>query len=315
MRAVRPGARVLAMERPVCVVGISGQIGEWVARRFREGGYTVVGTYYRHPRPGAVPLDASEAGQVRELMARLNPWLVVNSLNAKGGTDACEVQPGLAERAHVETARHLMDAARSIGAMFVQISTDYVFDGAAGPYREEDLPAPLSRLGRAKLAAEQYALAQSPGALVVRTSFVFSWTPESQTKNFVMQILDNDRAGTVISVPNDQVGNVTYAPNFAQALVELVARRANGVFHVAGTTRCSKYEWALRVAKRFGLRWELIRGVTTAELGQAGPRPLQSGFRLEKVQALLRTTQLMSLDEGLAEMASEMRAIEPVAHP
>jgi len=303
------------MSRPVCIVGGFGQIGERLTRVFSAHGRPAIPTYCRHERPGAVQLDASDAGATARLMRQLNPWLIINSLNAKGGTDACEADPALARRVHFETARNLIDAAAQVGARFVQISTDYVFDGRQGPYAEDDSPAPLSQLGRAKLAAERYALGQSSEALVIRTSFVFSWTPESSTKNFVMQLLANDQSGTVMPVPNDQVGNVTYAPNLAQALVELVERGATGIFHVAGTTRCSKYEWALRVAERFGLRQELVRGVSTAEMGQVGPRPLKSGFRLEKVKALLRTTQLMSLDEGLAEMASEMRAIEPVAHP
>lgn len=142
--------------------------------------------------------------------------------------------------------------------------------------------------------------------LVVRTSFVFSWTPESSTKNFVMQLMDSDRAGHGMRVPTDQVGNVTYAPNFAEALVELVSCGATGLYHVAGTTRCSKFEWALRAAERFGLDTARIRGVSTAELRQAGLRPLQSGFRLDKAQAALARTRLMSLEEGLTAMESEM---------
>jgi dTDP-4-dehydrorhamnose reductase len=121
-----------------------------------------------------------------------------------------------------------------------------------------------------------------------------------------MQLFEHDRSGEPMRVPDDQLSNVTYAGNFAQALVELVELGAKGIYHVAGTTRCSKYAWALRVAEFFGLRPGLIQGVSTEALGQRGPRPLQSGFRLEKVQALLKRTRLLSLDEGLMEMEREM---------
>jgi dTDP-4-dehydrorhamnose reductase len=299
--------------RPVLIVGGSGQIGERLRRVFSAHGQTVVPTYYRNPQPGAVAMDASDRTQVMQVVEHLNPWLIVNSMNAKGGTDACESDPGLAQRAHFESARHLVDAARGVGARFVQISTDYVFDGRAGPYREEAIPAPLSQLGRAKLQAEQYALAQLPEALVLRTSFVFSWAPHAATKNLVMQLFEHDQTGSMMRVPTDQVGNVTYAPNFAQALVELVELGARGVYHVAGTTRCSKYEWALRVADFFVLNRSLIQGVSTKELGQPGPRPLESGFRLEKAQRILKRTRLMSLDESLTAMAAEMRQAEPVS--
>ena len=299
--------------RPVLVVGGSGQIGERLSQAFSAHGRAVVPTYYRNPRPGAVAMDASDRERVVQLVEHIRPAVIVNSMNAKGGTDACEADPGLAQRAHFESARHLIDAARGVGATFVQISTDYVFDGKAGPYAETDEAIPLSHLGRAKLDAERYALANLPTALVLRTSFVFSWTPQSSTKNFVIQLFDNDQRGTVMRVPHDQAGNVTYAPNVAEALVELVELGAKGVYHVAGTTRCSKHEWALRVAEFFGLNRALIQGVSTHELGQAGPRPLESGFRLDKAQATLRRTHLMSLEESLAAMEREMTlAKEPV---
>ncbi len=296
--------------RSVCIVGGSGQIGERLIRAFAARGWSVVATHCRTPRPGTLPLDACDANQVRALISRLRPGLLVNSLNAPGGTDACEDDPALAQRLHLDTARHLIDAAAEVGSRFVQISTDYVFDGRGGPYREDAVPAPLSQLGRAKLEAERYALARAPGSLVLRTSFVFSWAPQTGTKNFVMQRFDQDRRGEAIRVPNDQVGNVTYAPNFAEALVELVEAGASGIYHVAGTTRCSKYEWALRVAEFFGMDRRLIHGVSTAELNQRGPRPRESGFRLEKAQAALKRTRLMSLDEGLADLEEEMALVQ-----
>ena len=303
-------------EHPVLIVGGSGQIGQRLAMACHARGWPVVGTCYRNPQPGGIALDATDGAQVRRVVQRLQPWLIVNSVNAKGGTDACEADPALAKRAHEETARHLVDAAAAVQARFVQISTNLVFDGHAGPYAETDLPRPLSQLGHAKLRAERDAMERLSEALVVRTSFVFSWTPNSATKNFVMQLLDNDHRGTVMRVPTDQMGNVTYAPNFAQALVELIEQGQAGLFHVAGTTRCSKYEWALRVAERFGLNPALIQGVSTQELGQRGPRPLQAGLRLDKIQAVLRRTRLLSLEDSLADMEREMTgARQPVGTP
>ena len=297
------------MTRPILIVGGSGQIGERVARLYAEQGGPVVSTCFSQARAGASPLDASDANQVMRLTARLQPRLIINCVNAKGGTDACERDPSLAQRFHFGSACHLVDAARAVGAKFVHLSTDYVFDGRAGPYSEDDVPCPISQLGRAKRQAEQYVLEQLPAALILRTSFVFSWAQQTTALNFVMQLFAGDRQGSVVRVPTDQIGNVTYAPNLAEAVVELVELNAKGLYHVAGTTRCSKYAWALRVAHYFGLRAIVIQGVTTAELQQAAPRPLQSGFRLEKVQAILKRTRLWSLEEGLAEMEREMAGV------
>jgi dTDP-4-dehydrorhamnose reductase len=298
--------------RPVLVVGASGQVGGCLVRAWRALGAEVVGTHCAHPRPDTVALDAGDPDRVLALAREVQPRLIVNSLNAQGGTDACEVDPALATRAHLGTATHLADAAAAVGAGLVQVSTDYVFDGRDGPYDEQAAPSPLSRLGQAKVDAERYAMARVPSALIVRTSFVFSWTPESATKNFVMQLLDAHGRGQSMRVPIDQVGNVTYAPNLAEAIVELAEAGVPGIVHVAGTTRCSKYVWALRAAGRFGLDAGLIEGVTTEALRQAGPRPLASGFILRKAQALLRRTRLLSLDDGLDAMAAHMA---PVAQP
>ena len=292
----------------VLVVGGSGQIGQQLVRIFGQDGWPVVGTYCRNESPGLVHLDAAEDQQVSELFDRIKPAVVINAVNSPGGTDACEQDPDLAERNHFGSGRRLADAAQRCGAKFVQISTDYVFDGRSGPYSETDEATPLSRLGQAKLRLEEYLLNNVSDALIVRTTFVFSWTPESNTGNFAMQIFDTNRNGKTMNVPVDQVGNVTYAPNFSQALAELVQKGHSDLYHLAGTTRCSKYDWALALTDFFGLDPDLIRGVTTQQLAQSGPRPLEAGFVLEKAQSVLET-QLLSLPDSLSEMKSHMEQL------
>ena len=288
------------------VVGGSGQVGVQLLRLLGQSGHTAVGTYYRNPLPGMVQLDASDGRQVNDFFARTAPALVINAVNAEGGPDACEVDLDLAERYHYGSGHNLAVSALEYGSLFVQISTDYVFDGEGGPYSETDATRPLSRLAQAKLRVEEFTLKHLPMALIVRSSFVFSWAPRTKTMNFVMRILDNHRNGLSMKVPVDQIGNVTYAPNLAEALLELHELGLTGVYHVAGTTRCSKFDWAMRVVEFFGLDPTLIDGVTTTELRQTAPRPLESGFVLDKARDALRRTRLMSLDESLADMKREM---------
>lgn len=290
----------------ILVIGGSGQIGQDLITELRSRGHDTTGTYHDNAHPGLVRLDAFDKSEVDTVMGSINPGTVVNCLNAPGGTDACELDPELAQRSHFEGGKHLADAAYKVGAKFIQISSDYVFDGNNGPYVETDEAIPLSKLGQAKLALENYILTRISRALVVRTSFVFSWTPKSKTKNFVMQILDAGQSGTSITVPTDQVGNVTYSPNFAEALTELIEQRKDGLYHLSGTTRCSKHEWALITAAFFHVDQSLITGVTTQELAQAGPRPLESGFVLDKAMGDLSRTHLLTLNEGLRDMSQRM---------
>lgn len=287
---------------PVLVVGGSGQIGKNLLGGLAAAGVAATGTFFRNREQGLIQLDASNPDEVMQVTGDLKPTLIINASNAQGGTDACELEPGLAERYHFGNGKNLTDAAKSHGAKLVQISTDYVFDGEAGPYSEFDEARPISRLGNAKLKLEQYMLQSSPEALVIRTSFVYSWTPDSKTKNFAMQVYESCQSGKPMNAPFDQVGSVTYAPNFSEALLELAGLGLSGLYHLAGTTRCSKLDWALKMAEVLGLDSAPIKGVSTDELAQAGPRPLESGFILDKVSKVLRMTHLMSLEEGLTDM-------------
>lgn len=291
------------------VIGGSGQIGQALIRELSARDWSVAGTCFQNRRAGMWPLDVADAGQVQRLFEEVRPRLVVNAMNVAGGADACERDPARAHRDHFEAGRRLAEAARTHRAKFVQLSTDYVFNGYAGPYAEDAPPAPLSELGRAKLRLEQDVAAQLPDALIVRTSFVFSWAPEVRTRNFAMQLLEAQERHQSMRVPTDQVANVTYAPNLAEALVELAELGRSGVYHLAGTTRCSKYAWAIAMVRAFGLDPALLEGVMTAELGQAAPRPLQSGFVLDKAQRALRRTRLLSLPEALADLQRRMGVI------
>lgn len=296
---------------PVLVVGGSGQIGQNLLGQLAAAGVPATGTYFRNQAPGLTQLDASDPAQVMRVTGDLKPALIINASNAQGGTDACELDPALAERYHFGNGRNLADAAKQHQARLVQISTDYVFDGHAGPYSELAEARPISQLGTAKLRLEQYMLGSLPDSLVIRTSFVYSWTPDSKTKNFAMQVYESCQSGQTMRVPFDQLGNVTYAPNFSEALLEMAGLGLTGLYHVAGTTRCSKLDWALKIADYFGLDHAPIQGVSTADLAQVGPRPLESGFVLDKVNRELRSTHLMSLEEGLAGMKDRMSVGNP----
>jgi len=249
-----------------------------------------------------LPLDASNAQQVKNLFSKCKPVIVVNALNAAGGTDACEKNPSLAEQYHYSTGVNLIDNAIQYDARYIQISTDYVFDGKYGPYAETDIPNPISHLGRAKLKLEKYIQKSMSNALIVRSSFIYSWAPDSKTKNFLMQIFDCSSRNVPMRVPVDQVGNVTYAPNFADALVEMILSECSGLYHLAGATRCSKYDWATKVVDVFGLDRNILLPVSTKELKQVGPRPLESGFILENAKSVLKKTHLMTLEEGLSDL-------------
>ena len=286
----------------ILVVGASGLVGTALMREFSLVGETE-GTFNRYPAEGLVPLDICDAAAVAALIQKVAPETVAQPASLTN-VDYCEAHPQEAWRINVQGTEHVAAAAAQLGAKHVFFSSDYIFEGVAGPYSEEDSPSPTSEYGRTKLAAEQLIREVGPDHLIIRTTVVYGWEP--QGKNFVMRLLRQLQQGKDVQVPEDQVGSPTYAANLAQAVRELVQEGKRGTYNLAGCQLGDRYDFALAVARAFGLRGDLIRPVATAQLNQAAPRPLQAGLRIDKAVRELKTP-LMGYQEGLEAMRRERK--------
>ena len=168
-------------------------------------------------------------------------------------------------------------------ARTVYFSTEYVFDGADGPYDEDHRPNPLSVYGKSKLAGEQAVLDADPRALVLRTTVVYG--PEEQGKNFVYRLVASLKSGTEILVPIDQLSSPTYNRDLAAAAAKLAKKRVTGIVNAAGPEVISRVEFAQRIAAMLELDPALIRAVETSEFGPASaPRPLQAGLKIDRLR-------------------------------
>ena len=283
------------------VVGASGQVGEHLVRAALNEGLKVVGTYYRNLVPGMQQLDICNAQDVRSLLLKLRPTIVYLPASFVN-VDYCELQPAVGYVTNVLGISNVVQAAKDIQAKLIYFSSDYVFDGKAGPYRETDPTNPLCEYGRQKLMAEHYVALHSHDYLIVRTTVVYGW--ELQRKNFVYRLLKTLKAGQSLKVPVDQIGSPTYAPNLAQAVVKLALSNLKGLYHIVGAERVNRYEFACEAAKVFRLNPGLIQSVATSELGQPAPRPLNAGMLIDKVAAQV-PVPLIGYREGLTVMASE----------
>jgi len=292
------------------VIGASGQIGAHLLRQLQQVGQSASGTFYRSPRPGLFPLDLREEESVFALVRRLEPRVIYLPAGFTN-VDQCEVDPGSAYAINVLGTWHAIRAANLVQARVVFFSSDYVFDGASGPYAEDEPPRPLSEYGRQKVLGELGVALNVRDYLIVRTTVVYGW--EEQGKNFVQRLVASLQERKRVRVPYDQIGSPTYAPNLAAAVVELATSGAAGLFHIAGPERVSRYEFARAAAEAFKLDPALIEPVSTPELAQPAPRPLQAGLRIEKAQALW-SARLLGYREGLSRMVAE-RQEESYARP
>lgn len=282
------------------VIGGSGQIGSWLLRTLAERGHEAVGTYATVPFDGLVPLDASHLAESAEWLRAQNPDVVFYPAGFTW-VDGCERDPNRARSANVEQPLNLARAAAEVGARFVSFSTDYVFDGAAGPYAETDPPNPLSVYGRAKLEGEQ---ALGDACLNLRTTWVYG--PERQGKNFAYQLARALREKGELLCPSDQFSTPSYGPDVALAAVLLAERGEAGIVHVAGPDFMGRVEFARALATAFGLDPAGIIGRPTAELGQGAPRPLRGGLRTARLDARLPDFRMKPLAACLADFQARL---------
>jgi dTDP-4-dehydrorhamnose reductase len=219
--------------------------------------------------------------------------------------DYCEDHPDEAFRVNRDAPAAAARVAAARGAGFVFYSSEYVFDGEAGPYGEDDPVHPVSVYGASKLEGERAAQAANPRTIVVRTTVVYG--PEPQGKNFIYQLLARARAGEPMRAPSDQRSSPTYNVDLAAASVEQAERNLAGVFNVAGPLILDRFAFARLACEVFGLDDRRLSPVATEALGQRARRPLRAGLTIDRARAVLETP-LRGPREGLAAMREALRA-------
>lgn len=294
-----------SMSARVLIIGGSGQVGTRLRAGLASSGTLHAGTAASCPFPGSLDLDLRSSASVERCICSFAPTHVVLSA-ALANVDGCEQRRDEARDINVEGTRRVVKACVSAGARLCFLSTDYVFDGKNGPYRESDAPNPVNEYGRLKLEAESIVL--SSEGLVVRTTVVYDWMPTS--KNFLMSLSARLSRGEVVQVPNDQWGHPTYAPNLADAVKRLHLNGAAGVYHVVGPDYVNRYQFAVSAAAAFGLDSGLIHPISTAKLRQPAVRPLRAGLITDKFRTAYPDFRLMGVKEGLSAAAASRKELQ-----
>jgi dTDP-4-dehydrorhamnose reductase len=284
------------------VIGASGQVGAALMRALRERGHDAIGTYAHHGADGLAALDVTDRDAVERAIEKARPdWVLCPA--GLTHVDYCEEHPAEAFAINRDGPLEAARLAQGAGAGFVFYSTEYVFDGAQGPYAEDDPVRPLSVYGRSKWEGECAVVDEIPRAVVVRTTVVYG--PDRQEKNFVYQLIRNCRGGQPMRIPADQISSPTYNEDLANATVELCERDLHGVYHLAGDGILDRFAFARLACEVFELDPSKLTPVDTSTLGQKAPRPLRAGLLIAKARALLHTP-LRSPESGLRAMRAAL---------
>ena len=226
----------------------------------------------------------------------LNPEVVINTA-AYTDVDNCEDNKELAWETNVEGVKNLADLCRIMNAKLIQLSTDYIFDGEEGPYSEDDTPNPVGYYGLTKLESEKEIFERKIDFLIVRTNVLYG-KGENLRPNFVLWLIQKLSSKEKVRIVTDQYNNPTLADNLADAIKEAIEKNISGILNIAGSEYLSRYDFALKVAKKFNFDKNLISPALTSELKQKAPRPHRGGLKIDKAKKLLKT-ELLDVEKGL----------------
>ncbi|MDG6928023.1 MAG: dTDP-4-dehydrorhamnose reductase [Nitrososphaerota archaeon] len=284
----------------VLVTGAGGLLGKRIIEAFR--GHEIIGVYNtsKPETPRFIMNDLSRLDL--GFIVDEKPDAIIHAA-AMTDVDGCEENPELAKLINYEVTRGIASAAEKARSFLVYISTDYVFDGESGNYREDDEPKPVNVYGTTKLMGER-AVKELEEYLVARTSTPYGSNNASGKDNFAQWVIKKLNLKEEIKVVMDQFTSPTLNTNFALMLRESVEKGARGTIHLADRSRMSRYQFAVKLAERFQLEAKLIKPVSMSEIKWKARRPRDTSLNVEKATSLLNNKPL-SVDEGLKRLGEE----------
>jgi len=271
------------------VTGANGLVGSRACALLVKAGHSVTGAG-RGPRRAAggfeyVSADLTRPEDVARAVEAARPEAILHTASMTE-VDACEKAPLEAWAANVTAPELLAREARRTGAHLVAVSTDYVFDGEAGPYSEEDVPNPRGAYAASKYAGELAVRTLAPSWAVARTAVVYGWPPAGRP-NFGAWLLGKLEKGEPVKLFADQHVSPSLADSVAAMVAELAVRGLKGIWNTCGGAVVSRVEYGRALCEVCGLDASLIQPSLLAEAGLASPRPRRSGLKTDKAAAAL----------------------------
>ncbi len=283
----------------ILVTGAGGLLGSKIIGKAKMN-HIVYPTHATRPFfPKSINMDITNKAEVNFVLSKIKPDVVIHTA-AETNVDKCETGKEHAMRVNAEGTKALAEACRKINAKVVYVSTDYVFDGGKGLYTEDDKPNPVNYYGLTKLRGEQYIKVLSNDFAILRTSVLYDVHPKKP--NFAKWVIEELNEGKTITVVEDHYNSPTLATNLADAILEIIQNGLEGLYHIAGRERISRYDFAVKIADVFNLNADLIRPIRMDELKNwVAKRPKDSSLCVDKVRKEIQT-ELLDTGQGLNEM-------------
>ena len=272
----------------VLITGSNGLLGQKLLHKLRvDEGVNLVATSKGESRVSEkngytyFDLDITNKNAVSQLIASEKPQVVFNTA-AMTNVDLCEEKKEACDNLNVNAVQYLSVACQQIDAHLIHISTDFIFDGEDGPYKEEDKPNPLSYYGLSKLKSENIVKESACNWTILRTIIVFGVGENLSKSNIVLWAKGALEKDEPLNIIDDQFRAPTLAEDLADACILAATKKAYGIFNASGKDIMSIYEIVERIAKHYRNTTKNLNKISTATLNQKAGRPPKTGLILDK---------------------------------
>ena len=255
-------------------------------------------------------LDVTNESEINQLISTVKPDVVIHTA-AMTNVDQCEVERELCWELNVKAVESLIKACAENNVFLCHLSTDFIFDGIAGPYDENAQPNPISYYGESKLAAENLIRASNIKWAIARTVLVYGIVSDMSRTNIILWLKKSLEDGKTINVVTDQFRTPTLAEDLAMGCWLIAKNEAQGIFNISGKDLLTPYDMAVKTADYFGLDKALINQADSSNFSQTAKRPPRTGFIIDKAIAKLGYNP-HSFEQGIKLVSNQFNSVSKI---
>ncbi len=286
----------------ILVTGASGLLGKKLIDILEKNDYKTYGTYNKTKKDNFYQLDVTDKEEVNSSIKKLKPDIIIHSA-AYTDVDGCEKNKKLAFKVNVEGTKNIANACTNNNCKMVYISTDYVFDGKKGFYKEKDSTNPIGYYGLTKLKGEGVVTDICNDYLICRTSVLYGLGKNNFVKWLINSLKDNKEVNIVV----DQYVNPTYNLDLSEQILALIKNNKKGIFHTAGADRINRYDFSKILAKVFDFDEDLIKSCEMKDMNWIAPRAKDTSFDVSKISNIKKP---MNVKNSLLMFKKEYDEVE-----
>ena len=272
----------------ILITGSNGLLGQKIVKICLKRGTEFLATSNGLNRNQECPseryleMDITNQPKIAEIFTNYKPTHIIHTA-ALTNVDYCELNPEECQEVNVLATQKLWNEAQKINAHFQLLSTDFIFDGLKGNYKETDEPSAVSIYGQSKVDAEQVLInSENKNWSIARTIIVYGTANNLSRTNIVLWSIDALTKGDPMKIIDDQFRMPTWADDLAWGCLEICRKDKKGIFHLCGPELMAVNEIVFRIAKHLGKSTENVEIISSSTLNQPAKRPPRTGFDLTK---------------------------------